>query len=135
MTPSDLELQVKLRAGDRCEYCRMRQSLQDATFHVEHVIPRVRGGETSLENLAWACPSCNLRKSDRTEVTDSQTGKIVSLFNPRTDDWPAHFEWRGHELIALTATARVTVATLELNHERRQRIRQAEELFGLFPRI
>jgi hypothetical protein len=25
---------VALRAGDRCEYCRMHQSLQGATFHV-----------------------------------------------------------------------------------------------------
>ena len=31
-----LEL-VRARAGDRCEYCRMHQSLQGATFHVEHV--------------------------------------------------------------------------------------------------
>jgi hypothetical protein len=133
MTQSDLELQVKLRAGDRCEYCCMHQSLQGATFHVEHVVPRVRGGETSLGNLAWACPSCNLRKSDHTEVTDSQTGEIVSLFNPRTEYWPSHFEWLGHEITALTATARVTIDTLELNHERRLRIRHAEEMFDLFP--
>ena len=133
MTPSDLESQVRLRAADRCEYCRMHQSLQGATFHVEHVVPRVRGGETTLENLAWACPSCNLHKSDRTEATDPQTGDVVSLFNPRVDDWAAHFDWHGHELIARSSVAQAKIAALNLNHPRRLRIREAEQLFDLFP--
>jgi plasmid maintenance system antidote protein VapI len=30
----------------------MHESLQGATFHVEHVIPKSKGGESSLENLA-----------------------------------------------------------------------------------
>jgi hypothetical protein len=133
MTPSDLESQVKARAGDRCEYCRMHQSLQGATFHLEHVIPRVRGGEAFLDNLPWACPSCNLHKSDRTEAADPQTGEVVSLFSPRTDDWSDHFEWSGNELMAQTAVARATIASLNLNHPRRLRIREAEQMFELFP--
>jgi hypothetical protein len=31
------------------------------------------------------------------------------------------------------ATGRATIAALDLNHERRIRIRQAEQMFGLFP--
>ena len=46
----------------------MHQSLQGATFHVEHIVPRCLGGLSKLENLAWACPSCNLHKSNRVEV-------------------------------------------------------------------
>ena len=38
-----------------------------------------------------------------------------------------------HEVVALTAIGRATVAALDLNHERRLRIRQAEQMFGLFP--
>src|SRR5262245_16462802 len=62
--------QVVARAADRCEYCRMHQSLQGATFHVEHVVPRARGGGDDLANLAYVCPSCNLHKSDRVEAVD-----------------------------------------------------------------
>ncbi|MDA0810096.1 MAG: HNH endonuclease [Planctomycetota bacterium] len=133
MTPSGLESQVRLRADNRCEYCRMHQSLQGATFHIEHVIPKSRGGETTLSNLAWACPGCNLRKSDRTEATDPRSGEVVPLFNPRNDDWADHFEWHGHELIARSSVAQVTIAALNLNHSRRLRIREAEQMFDLFP--
>jgi hypothetical protein len=31
--------QVEDRAQQRCEYCRMHQALQGATFHVEHIVP------------------------------------------------------------------------------------------------
>lgn len=43
--------QVAQRATGRCEYCKMHQSLQGATFHVEHVIPRSFGGRSELANL------------------------------------------------------------------------------------
>lgn len=49
---SVLERQVEYRAGSRCEYCRMHQGLQGASFHLEHVIPKSRGGKTELDNLA-----------------------------------------------------------------------------------
>ena len=42
---------VSTRAGDRCEYCRMHQSLQGATFHVEHIVPRSRGGPIRTREL------------------------------------------------------------------------------------
>ena len=59
---SEIGREVEHRAAGRCEYCRMHQSLQGATFHVEHVIPRCLGGTSEFGNLAWACPSCNLHK-------------------------------------------------------------------------
>jgi len=65
MSRREREQYVETRAAGRCEYCRMHQSLQDTTFHVEHVIPQSRGGHSQLDNLAWTCPSCNLRKANR----------------------------------------------------------------------
>jgi hypothetical protein len=124
---------VRQRAGERCEYCRMHQSLQGATFHVEHVVPMSRGGPTALENLAWCCPSCNLHKSDRTHASDRDTGDLVPLFHPRQDDWNQHFAWQDHSLSGITPTGRATIAALKLNAERRLLIRQAEARFGLFP--
>ncbi len=73
--------EVEKRAGRRCEYCRMHQSLQGATFHVEHVVPRSLGGTSEIHNLAWACPSCNLHKSDRVEVQLPGVSQAVLLFN------------------------------------------------------
>ena len=85
-----------------------------------------------LDNLAWACPGCNLKKSDRVESAKPQTGEIVPLFNPRTNRWEDHFNWGEYEIVPLTAVGRATIALLDQNHPRRVRIRQAEELFGLF---
>ncbi len=134
MTPrSEIRREVEQRAAGRCEYCRMHQSLQGATFHVEHVMPRCLGGLSDLDNLAWACPSCNLHKSNRVEAEAPGFHKIVPLFNPRTDKWAEHFGWDGYHIIGLTPVGLVTVFALSLNHERRVKIREAETLFGLFP--
>jgi HNH endonuclease len=124
---------VEARAGGRCEYCRMHQALQGATFHVEHIIPASRSGASNPDNLAWSCPGCNLRKADRTQAPDPHSGTVVSLFNPRTDRWSEHFQFEGYRLVGQTPVGRATLWLLDLNHSRRILIRQAEELFGLFP--
>ncbi len=130
---SEISRTVERRAAGRCEYCRMHQSLQGATFHVEHIIPRSRGGKSEIENLAWACPGCNLHKSNRVEVSAPEDLEPVPLFHPRLHEWDEHFCWEGYQVIGLTRIGRATVATLVLNHERRIKIRQAEALFNLFP--
>lgn len=136
MTSSaDIERRVRQRAAGRCEYCRMAQSLQGATFHVEHIIPRSRDGASHIDNLAWACPSCNLHKSNRVEVTSVDSGGMVHLFNPRKDDWHDHFRWDGYQMTGITPIGRATIEALFLNHDRRIKIRQAERLFDLFPPI
>ncbi len=111
----------------------MHQSLQGATFHHEHIVPISAGGSDELENLAWACPSCNLKKSNRLKAVDPETKTELPLFNPRTDRWEDHFAWSGHTVVGLTPTGRALVAAFDLNHPRRQRIREAEEYFDLFP--
>jgi hypothetical protein len=128
-----LELRVRDRAGNRCEYCKMHQWLQGATFHVEHVVPRSRGGADGFDNLALACPSCNLHKSDRISAIDPLTGVMTSLFNPRRDNWREFFEFADFSLLGKIASARVTIELLDLNHARKIQIRMAEKHFGLFP--
>jgi hypothetical protein len=128
-----LAAQVRRRAGHRCEYCRISQSLQGASFHIEHITPKARGGRTTLENLALACPGCNLHKADHTHADDPLTGGSVPLFHPRKSRWDDEFEWRGTKVRGRTATGRATVEALQFNHPRRVLIRDAERGFGLFP--
>jgi hypothetical protein len=106
----------------------MHQSLQGATFHIEHIVPRSAAGLDISENLALACPSCNLGKSNRMLVVDPETGHEVALFNPRTQRWDDHLAWgMDRQIVALTATGRATIAALDFNHPRRLRIREAKE--------
>ena len=124
---------VRERAADRCEYCRMHQSLQGATFHIEHIVPASAGGTSDLDNLALACPNCNLHKSDRLLVPDPDTDEETLLFHPRLHAWVEHLTWDDYGMVGLTATGRATVRALHLNSPRRLLIRQAEQGFGLFP--
>jgi len=101
---------VESRAGGRCEYCGMHQVLQGATFHIEHIVPSCRGGSSEPDNLAWCCPGCNLRKSDRTEARDPESAAVVPLFNPRTDHWSEHFRFEGFHLVGQTPVGRPQVA-------------------------
>jgi hypothetical protein len=130
---SELEQAAERRADGRCEYCGMHQALQGARFHLEHIVPISRGGETKLDNLAWACPSCNLRKSNRTDAVDPNSAELVSLFNSRLHSWKEHFYWDDYQVFGVSAIGRATISALDLNHNRRIRIRQAEQVFGMFP--
>ncbi|QDT07400.1 hypothetical protein K227x_58270 [Rubripirellula lacrimiformis] len=42
-----------------------------------HTVPRSAGGSDDVANFAWACPSCNLHKSDQTIVTASDSPEPV----------------------------------------------------------
>jgi hypothetical protein len=111
----------------------MHQALQGASFHIEHINPQSAGGPDTPENLALACPGCNLKKSNRLTPPDPETGEEVPLFNPRADHRDDHFAWDGYRVVGQTAVGRATVAAFDLNHPRRVRIREAEEHFALFP--
>lgn len=121
------------RAENRCEYCGISQLGQVATFHIDHIIPVVAGGKTLSENLALACVSCSLRKGSRQSLQDAETGEVVSIFNPRQQDWKEHFAWNGFQVIGLTATGRSTVQALDLNRATMLAIRAEEEFLGRHP--
>lgn len=48
---------------DRCFYCGITLF---GEYHVDHIQPLSRGGSNWPDNLACACPDCNLSKGDKT---------------------------------------------------------------------
>lgn len=54
---------VYLRDDHRCQYCY--QKFTDRELTLDHVLPVVRGGRKTWENIVTACIRCNQRKSDR----------------------------------------------------------------------
>ena len=109
------------------------QGASQQTPHVEHSTPLRVGGSDEVDNLAWACPGCNLTKATRVTALDPVSGQVVRLFYPRQDSWGDHFVWQGYQLGGLTPIGRALIVAFNLNHERRVRVRQVEERFGLFP--
>ena len=124
---------VVRRAANRCEYCGLSQAGQEAEFHIDHVVPVVDGGATTLDNLALACVSCSLRKAARRVASDPQTGELAPLYSPRHDRWEEHFRWEGVSVVGLTPTGRATVAALDLNRPRILDVRDEETWFGRHP--
>ncbi|MCP3905621.1 MAG: HNH endonuclease [Planctomycetes bacterium] len=55
---------IYARDGSRCQYCGRHFSTKDLT--IDHVMPRVQGGEHTWINLVCACVRCNTRKGGRT---------------------------------------------------------------------
>jgi hypothetical protein len=121
------------RAVGRCEYCGLPQEGQEATFHIDHIIPVAAGGQTVEENLALACVSCSLRKATRQTAIDPQCREEVALFNPRSDAWHEHFRWEGVCLVGLTATGRATIEALNMNRVLILAIRKEEAALGRHP--
>src|SRR2546428_8069500 len=106
--PLRVRKQVVERARGRCEYCGLSQAGQEATFHVDHVVPVTADGPTVFDNLALACVSCSLRKGASQTAFDPQTHVDAPLFNPRRDVWLTHFRWEDIRIVGLTPSGRAT---------------------------
>jgi hypothetical protein len=123
MSPALRQL-VRGRAGNRCEYCRIRQAVDPLfAFHVEHIIARQHGGPTVESNLALSCHHCNLHKGPNLTAIDPDTRAVVSLFHPRQQTWEHHFILQGLLVVGLTPTGRATVRLMSMNDPQRLRLR------------
>src|SRR5712671_2413710 len=119
-------LLVRQRAGNRCEYCGLAAAQSPvAKLQIEHIVPRKHGGTDNERNLALACIDCNLHKGANLAGIDPETGRIVELFNPRTQSWADHFGWEAASVVGRTAVGRTTIRVLEMNSENRVRSRLA----------
>jgi hypothetical protein len=135
--PLTLRRQVKERAKGLCEYCRFPSRFANAAFHCDHIQPRTFGGPAVFGNLAWACSWCNAHKFIRTHARDSQTGRIVPLFNPRHQRWSQHFVWSEDTLLVIgrTATGRATIEALQLNRPELRSLRRVLRAAGEHPPV
>ena len=74
------------RDAAQCQYCGCRPGQSDLS--IDHVIPRVAGGETSWENCVLACVRCNRRKGCKLA---HEAGMILRR-PPRAPQWSPIFE-------------------------------------------
>ncbi|MGI9667898.1 MAG: HNH endonuclease [Acidimicrobiia bacterium] len=71
---------VFLRDGHRCQYCGA------SAENIDHVIPKVQGGQHKWDNVVAACRRCNTRKGGR---TPAQAGLTLT----RAPAAPGRFDW------------------------------------------
>lgn len=129
-----LRQRVRIRAGDRCEYCHLKQEHEpDRSFHVEHIIAMSHRGSDEPDNLALACQLCNLLKGPNLTSIDPATEKLERLFHPRREVWSDHFRLEGARIIGITAVGRTTAWLMEMNSDDRVDLRATLIELGEWP--
>jgi hypothetical protein len=110
---------VARRAAHRCEYCHAPEVIFNFHFEIEHIQPQAEAGTNEEDNLALACRSCNLYKSDYLTGFDEVTQNTVRLFHPRRDAWGDHFEVVAERgmIQGRTDIGRATIMRLRMNRE------------------
>lgn len=67
--PRAWRYQIVRRCGCTCQYCgRAGDSVYGPDcwpWHIDHIVPVARGGETTLDNLTLACRRCNMAKGTK----------------------------------------------------------------------
>ena len=126
MDPRTREL-VRQRADRRCEYCHLPENaVQYLVYHVDHIVAKQHVDEVTDDprSLAWACSECNYHKGPNLVSIDPQTQQQARLFNPRMDDWNAHFALNDGMVVGLTPSGRATARLLNMNAPRLVRLRR-----------
>jgi 5-methylcytosine-specific restriction endonuclease McrA len=67
------------RTNHCCEYCRLPANRSFFAFHIDHIVSLKHGGDTTTDNLSYACAICNVNKgaSVATLAPDRPSGFIT----------------------------------------------------------
>jgi hypothetical protein len=100
------------------------EAIFNLSFEVEHILPQASGGESSPDNLARFCRSCNLHKSDAVAAFDEETQSTVRFLHPCRDAWREHFAVNAEtgKIEGLTDIGRMTVLRLRINSAFKSRL-------------
>ena len=99
-------LDVFARDEHRCVYCGEVFPVEELT--VDHVQPRVRGGDRSGGNLVTACGGCNVKKGHRrlAEFLRDEPAARANFFRLAAHVWPRHLREVEAELARLEGRRR-----------------------------
>lgn len=64
--PGSVRYEILKRARYRCELCGAHE--EHAALHVDHIIPRARGGSDDFSNFQALCITCNTNKRDKDDT-------------------------------------------------------------------
>lgn len=73
-----------------CAYCGV--ALDKNEWHMDHLVPKSRGGSYHVDNMVPACPGCNMSKYTRTpdEFRDWILPRMVELLSGIHEEFLRH---------------------------------------------
>lgn len=129
----NIRKEVAERAKFSCEYCLFPDGYSHLRHQIDHIISVQHGGDTVLDNLAYACIYCNWAKGPNLSSLDHRRS-LSRLFNPRTDVWSDHFRLNGAAIEPVTEIGQATVSLLKMNQADRLERRAALQQLDAFSR-
>lgn len=110
------ELRATVRAafGGRCGYCGVPETSVGGELEIDHFHPQAAGGGSEIENLVYACTTCNRFKGDYAPAGDAP--ESLRLLHPSRDDVGAHITEtaQGH-LLGVSARGWFHIHRIHLN--------------------
>lgn len=79
--PGSIRYEVLKRAKHRCELCGGHED--QIALHVDHIIPKSKGGPDALSNFQALCMTCNANKRDR---DDTDFRDVLASYEARETD-------------------------------------------------
>ena len=70
-----LTLRLLAFQKNRCALCR--KSLKKTGYHMDHIVPLVRGGKNEDSNIQLTCPKCNQKKGTKDPVAFMQSRGLL----------------------------------------------------------
>ena len=128
MVSQTLRESIRALYGFRCGYCGVTETESGGQLEIDHFRPRSRGGEDTLDNLVYACPTCNRFKGGYWPVPEASPD--LMLLHPQQDDLSAHTgSLPDGRLIGLTKRGWFHIQRLRLNRAQliELRLQRAEE--------
>jgi len=114
MVSQTLRKSIRVLYDFRCGYCGVAETESGGQLEIDHFRPRSRGGKDTLDNLLYACPTCNRFKGDYWPVPEASPD--LMLLHPQRDDLSAHIgSPPDGRLIGLTKRGWFHIQRLRLN--------------------
>jgi hypothetical protein len=127
MVSKTLRDTVRAFYGFRCGYCGVTESESGGELDVDHFRPQSHGGTDALDNLVYACVTCNRFKGDYWPAP--KAGPDLALLHPQQDDLSTHIaQLPDGRLIGLTKRGWFHIHRLRLNRSQLITLRQQREV-------
>jgi hypothetical protein len=116
MVSQKLRESVRALFNFRCGYCGVTETESGGQLEIDHFCPQSHKGQDTLDNLVYACPTCNRFKGDYWPAPEASPD--LTLLHPRQDDFSAHIELlQDGRLIGLTKRGWFHIQRLRLNRD------------------